>query len=109
MTHSSSPDIIHCVGPVGEKAQLLASCYKRALDTLVENNLKSIAFPCISTGIYGYPNEEAAKVVLATVKQWLESNDDNNNNNIDRIIFALFLDTDIEIYNRLLPEYFPTA
>ena len=97
-------DIIHCVGPVGEKPDLLASCYKSALDTLVQNKLKSVAFPCISTGVYGYPNENAAHVVLKTVRSWLENS--SNYDSIDRIIFCLFLQTDIDIYNRLIPKYF---
>ncbi|OTF83141.1 O-acetyl-ADP-ribose deacetylase MACROD2-like protein, partial [Euroglyphus maynei] len=97
-------DIIHCVGPIGEKPDLLANCYRRALDLLRDNQLRSIAFPCISTGIFGYPNENAANVALETVRKWLEN---NSTTNIDRIIFCLFLDQDIEIYNRLIGEYFP--
>lgn len=98
-------DIIHCVGPVGEKPELLASCYKNALDTLKENKLRTIAFPCISTGVYGYPNDKAADVVLETVKSWLE--DSENQSSVDRIIFALFLDRDLEAYKQRMPQYFP--
>ncbi|KAJ6217026.1 hypothetical protein RDWZM_008183 [Blomia tropicalis] len=97
--------IIHCVGPVGEKPGPLASCYESAMNLLVANNLRSIAFPCISTGVYGYPNESAAKVALNAIQTWL--NDPNNRDKIDRIIFCLFLEKDVEIYNRLLNQYFP--
>ena len=105
-TYSVYLDIIHCVGPVGEKADLLMGCYKSALDTLLANNLRSIAFPCISTGVYGYPNENAAHVALKTVRTWLE--DSTKHSLIDRVIFCLFLDKDVDVYNRLLPRYFPT-
>lgn len=101
----SQLDIIHCVGPIGEKAELLSSCYKNALDMFKANGLKSIAFPCISTGVYGYPNEKAANVALETVRDWLDKSD--NKESIERIIFCLFLDNDIEIYNRLMFTYFP--
>jgi O-acetyl-ADP-ribose deacetylase len=97
--------IIHCVGPVGEKANLLASCYRSALQLMETHNLKSIAFPCISTGVYGYPNENAAHVVLSTVRQWLDSNPYSSK--VDRIIFCLFLKIDIEIYQKLMYKYFP--
>ena len=62
--------IIHTVGPVGEQPAALSSCYRRALELLLENGLRSICFCCISTGIYGYPNRKAARVALSTV--WLQ-------------------------------------
>jgi O-acetyl-ADP-ribose deacetylase (regulator of RNase III) len=70
--------VIHTVGPVygrggGEKAELLASCYKNCLCRAVENGLKTIAFPAVSTGIYGYPLSEAAKVSSQTIEEFLES------------------------------------
>jgi len=97
--------IIHAVGPVGEKPELLSKCYKQSLDLLKENGLSTIAFPCISTGIYGYPNNNAANVALESVREWLEDNEYRNN--IKRIIFCLFLDVDIKVYHKLLPIYFP--
>ncbi|MXV73817.1 O-acetyl-ADP-ribose deacetylase [Candidatus Poribacteria bacterium] len=72
--------VIHTVGPVWEggnsgEAELLASCYKESLRLAVENNIQSIAFPSISTGIYGYPTEQAAVVALTAVKELvLQSN-----------------------------------
>jgi O-acetyl-ADP-ribose deacetylase (regulator of RNase III) len=68
--------IIHCVGPVWRggsagEAELLASCYRRALEEAARAGLRSIAFPAISTGIYGYPPEEAAAVALAAVREAL--------------------------------------
>jgi O-acetyl-ADP-ribose deacetylase (regulator of RNase III) len=66
--------VIHTVGPIyydeeGDKPKLLASCYKTALDIAKEKRIKSIAFPCISTGAYGYPKAEAAKIALKTIKE----------------------------------------
>lgn len=82
--------VIHTVGPVwnggasGEAAKL-ASCYKRALGLLIGNNLKTIAFPAISTGVYGYPAEPAAEVAVKTVLDFLE-----NETRIDQVIFCCF-------------------
>lgn len=71
-----------------------------------ENNLKSIAFPCIATGVYHYPNDAAANVAVSTVRSWLEENDDYAKL-IDRIIFCLFLENDKECYYKYMPYYFP--
>jgi O-acetyl-ADP-ribose deacetylase (regulator of RNase III) len=70
--------VIHTVGPVYEggergEAELLASCYRRSLEIAHEHGLESIAFPCISTGIFGYPAEEAASIALETIGTWLRS------------------------------------
>ncbi len=97
--------ILHTVGPIGEKPDLLYNCYKNSLDLLRDNDLTTIAFPCISTGIYGYPNEEAANVALKSVREWLDDNEYSAN--VKRILFCLFLDVDIQIYHKLLPMYFP--
>ena len=68
--------VIHTVGPVygsgGKgKAELLAACYRNSLQLAVDNNLKTIAFPAISTGVYGYPQDEAAKVSSAAIEKFL--------------------------------------
>ncbi|KAJ8978039.1 hypothetical protein NQ317_013567 [Molorchus minor] len=95
--------VIHTVGPQGEKPSDLRSCYINSLRNMTEKNLRSIAFPCISTGIYGYPNEPAAHIAAYTVRRYLESHTDN----VDRVIFCLFLDVDIKLYEGLLQSYFP--
>ncbi|XP_006622521.1 uncharacterized protein LOC102677590 isoform X2 [Apis dorsata] len=94
--------VIHTVGPQGEKPEKLKECYENSLIVARENQLRTIAFPCISTGIYGYPQRPAAKVALLTVKKFLIE----NKNAVDRIIFCLFLKTDKDIYEELLQKYF---
>jgi len=97
--------VIHTVGPQGEKPDKLESCYRTCLQLLISNNLRTVAFPCISTGVYGYPQEEAAHVALKTVRTFLEENQDK----IDRVIFCLFLKTDVKIYENLMQVYFPAG
>uniref|UniRef100_A0A671QNM0 Macro domain-containing protein n=1 Tax=Sinocyclocheilus anshuiensis TaxID=1608454 RepID=A0A671QNM0_9TELE len=100
--------VIHTVGPIarGNVGQSqrddLESCYKYSLKLMKDNNLRSVAFPCISTGIYGFPNEPAAEIALKTVCDWILSNQDE----IDCVIFCVFLETDYEIYKRKMSDFF---
>ena len=94
--------VIHAVGPVWqggkkEEENLLSSCYKRSLEIAVENHLKSIAFPNISTGIYGFPKEKAAGIAISTVTSFL-----NQNPKIKKVIFAVFDEENYEIYQNLV-------
>lgn len=94
--------VIHTVGPVwhGGKSgepEKLASCYRRSLQLAVENGIKTIAFPNISTGVYGYPKKEAAKIATQTVTSFLE-----NNNEINQVIFCIFDNENFEYYRELL-------
>ena len=82
--------VIHAVGPVwhgGDRneVQLLASCYRRSLEIAVENGLGRIAFPAISTGVYGFPAERAACIAVATVAEFLAGEPD-----IDEVVFCCF-------------------
>lgn len=94
--------VIHTVGPVwgggmrGED-ESLASCYRRSLEVAVENGLKSIAFPCVSTGVYGFPQERAAKIAVREVAQFLAEHP-----SVEQVIFVCFLARDFEIYSQLL-------
>jgi len=97
--------VISTVGPRGEKPDILQKAYSNCLNLLVENNLRTIAFPCISTGVYGYPNQNAAEVALKTTRTFLES----HHQDVDRVIFCLFLPKDVEIYNQFLPFIFPES
>ncbi|KAI8318383.1 Appr-1-p processing domain protein [Martensiomyces pterosporus] len=89
--------VIHTVGPIGEKPDLLASAYRNSLDVAKRNGVRTIAFPCISTGVYGYPAEAACRVVLPTVAEWVAGNADS----IDRIVFCMFNDVSVRIYNQM--------
>ncbi|XP_073691024.1 ADP-ribose glycohydrolase MACROD2 [Garra rufa] len=100
--------VIHTVGPIarGSLGQTqrddLEACYKNSLKLMKDNNLRSVAFPCISTGIYGFPNEPAAEIALKTVREWILDNQEK----IDRVIFCVFLETDYEIYKRKMSDFF---
>ncbi|KAH8809133.1 hypothetical protein F5884DRAFT_858635 [Xylogone sp. PMI_703] len=102
--------IIHAVGPVfyddeeEDCAKALAGCYKTGLQLAVENDCKSLAFSAISTGIYGYPNEAAAKIAIQTVRTFLESEDGPK---LEKVIFCTFTQRDDDAYHKLLPAYFP--
>jgi len=98
-------NVIHTVGPIGEKPKALISCYIQCLNLAKYNNCKTIVFPCISTGIYGYPNENATRIALGETRTWLENQ--NNSNMIDRIVFCVFLKKDLVLYEKWLPYYFP--
>jgi len=95
--------VISTVGPRGEHPEVLEAAYSNSLNLLLEHNLRSIAFPCISTGVYGYPQASACKVALRTVRRFLERNGDR----VDRVIFCLFLDMDVELYRERLGIMFP--
>lgn len=103
LSNSLFADIIHTPGPRGEKPNLLQQCYKNCLKLMLENNLRTIAFPCISTGIYGYPNDKAANIASAEVRECLEKHAEE----IDRVIFCVFLPKDLELYQDILQSYFP--
>lgn len=94
--------VIHTVGPVwggGNKGEeeLLASCYARSLELAIEKGLTSIAFPNISTGVYGFPKEKAAEIAITTIKEFL----DNHKSGI-KVTFALFDHENETLYKNLL-------
>ncbi len=90
--------VIHTVGPVWKggdqrEDELLASCYRNSLILAVKNGLKTIAFPSISTGVYGFPIDRAAPIAIKTVKEFLE-----NEESIEKVIFVTFGERDYRIY-----------
>ena len=94
--------IIHTVGPVWyggyrDETELLASCYQSSLALAKKNKVKSIAFPGISTGVYGFPKDLAAIIAVNETKRFL-----NNNSLPEKVIFVAFDDDNYEIYRKLL-------
>ena len=96
--------IVHIVGPIVEGRltraleQDLADCYRNTLDLCAENGLRSVAFCCISTGVFRFPNKRAAEIAVETVSEWL----DEHKGRIDRVIFNVFKDEDKAYYEELL-------
>jgi O-acetyl-ADP-ribose deacetylase (regulator of RNase III) len=96
--------VIHTVGPVWHggksgESDKLASCYKRSLEVAVQNGIKTIAFPNISTGVYGYPKTEAAKIAIDEVSVFLKKN-----KHLSRVIFCVFDDENYKIYKSMLKD-----
>lgn len=99
--------VIHTVGPIyhsdGQRApELLASCYRRSLEVASQNKLKSVAFPSISTGAYGYPLEEAAPIALKTVVDYLKTHPD-----LQVVRFVLFGKEACQAYEKALQDLLP--
>lgn len=95
--------VIHTVGPVwndGRKneASLLAACYQNSLNLAIDHNLSSIAFPNISTGVYGYPKKEAAEIALKTVMVYLKQD-----TFISKVYFVCFDEENYQLYQILVP------
>lgn len=99
--------VIHTVGPIygragDEDATLLASCYRRSLELAVEHGCRSVAFPSISTGAYGYPVEEASRVALGAIREFVEAHPDA----LDVVEIAAFSARDEKTYLRAWGEVF---
>eukprot|EP00667_Euglena_gracilis_P017296 EG_transcript_18203 len=108
--------VLHTVGPIVEELdddgkppeaqqRQLAQCYTSCLDLAVQHGCRSVAFCCISTGVFGYPQEAAAERALDTVSQWLSHPD--HAATMDYVVFNVFLQRDLDIYTALFPRYFP--
>lgn len=95
--------VLHTVGPIIQSQvtekdrQLLASCYRSCLELAAAHELESVAFCCISTGVFHFPNEQAAAIAVNTVQQFLQTK-----TSVRKVIFNVFKDVDKEIYERLL-------
>jgi O-acetyl-ADP-ribose deacetylase len=94
--------IIHTVGPIWNggssgEPELLASCYRRSLELVTERNLTSIAFPAISTGVFGFPLQPAAEIAIATARKFTESP-----TSLQEVIFCCFSSSDCQLYAGLL-------
>ncbi|KAJ2776495.1 hypothetical protein H4R18_005644 [Coemansia javaensis] len=93
--------VIHAVGPVGEQPALLASTYRAALDVARARGLRTVAFPCISTGAFRYPARPACAVAVAAVASWL----DEHPGALDRVVFCLFTGASMDAYVAELRRY----
>ena len=96
--------VIHTVGPVWDGGQqgepeLLAQCYRRALEVAAAAGARSLAFPGISTGVYGYPKVEAARTAVATVRGW-----GSEETSLEEVLFCCFSEADLSIYAATLAE-----
>ena len=95
--------VLHTVGPIisgivtKEDKELLASCYRSCLELAAENNLESVAFCCISTGEFHFPNDLAAEIAVRTIKEYLKKQ-----TSVKKVIFNVFKDLDKAIYEKLL-------
>jgi O-acetyl-ADP-ribose deacetylase len=94
--------VIHTVGPVWEGGKnnediLLASCYSKSLKLAADKGIKSIAFPNISTGVYGFPKQRAAIIAVHTINNFLEEN-----TKIQKVVFAVFDEENLDLYQKLL-------
>lgn len=93
--------VIHTVGPIVQgrltekHCKLLKSCYQSCLELAVQSGIKSIAFCCISTGVFGFPQDKAAEIAVQTVREFLKTHD-------IEVIFNVFTEKDYKIYSRLL-------
>lgn len=98
--------VIHIVGPIVQYKlspaleKDLADCYRNTLEMCLENGLKSVAFCCISTGVFHFPNKRAAEIAVETVQEWLSEHPGQ----MERVIFNVFKDEDKRIYEGLLPS-----
>ena len=95
--------VIHTVGPVyrgrPQDARLLADCYRHSLQLALQHDLRTIAFPAISCGVYGYPIIDAARIALETTAAVLDTTD-----RLERVVFVLFSAADLETYRRCLAD-----
>lgn len=100
--------VIHTVGPVWQggnhnESELLANCYRNSLQLAVDNDVQSIAFPAISTGVYGYPIEQATKIAIATVQGYLMNEIASTSDfSVKEVIFCCFSKSDEQIYQQVL-------
>lgn len=94
--------VIHTVGPVwhggnNNEEELLANCYKNSLRLAQENKIKTIAFPAISTGIYGFPGDRASEIAVAETKKFLA-----NNKSVEKVVFVCFDKRTFNMYEQIL-------
>lgn len=101
--------VVHTVGPQTKDVATLRSCYLSCMREMVRHGMRSFAFCCISTGVYGFPHERAVHVALRTVRRYLEwLKRSKMIDMVDRIVFCLYGSEDVRQYQRWMQVYFPT-
>jgi len=98
--------IIHAVGPVwnngtANEEKLLAMCYENSLQLAIENNIQTIAFPCISTGAYRFPFNKAANIAISTIDNFIAKHEA-----IEKVFLVVFGEKDLKNYERIFNNYF---
>lgn len=94
--------VIQTVGPIiendvsKEEEELLADCYRNSLKLAIENGIRTVSFPCISTGVFRFPKDLASKIAVQTVDEFIKENQDQ----VDKVIFNLWSEEDVEIYEQ---------
>ena len=97
--------VIHTIGPIvsgwltGKDKDLLASCYRSVLSLASDHQLESVAFCCISTGVFHFPQDKAAEIAVSTVRSWLDAHPETS---IHRVVFNVFKNSDRDIYQDIL-------
>ncbi len=96
--------VIHTVGPVwkggnNREPETLASCYRKSLELAVKHGLKTVAFPAISTGVYGYPKEQACRIAVSETAAFLNAHPE-----IQEVTFVCFTDGDVSVYERVMGD-----
>ena len=99
--------VLHTVGPIiytsvgAREKLLLENCYKNCLETASQNQLESVAFCCISTGVFRFPQDLAAQIAVETVEKWLSENPDSS---VKKVVFNVFGNKDLEIYKKVFAK-----
>lgn len=99
--------VIHTVGPIWQggghgEADLLRDCYRNSLSLAARLGASSIAFSCISTGVYGYPAQDAAAIAVSEIRSWESGQDPSLGGSLHEVMFCCFSDADLALYRTLL-------
>lgn len=97
--------VLHSVGPTNKSPDALESCYRTIMECCVKHKVRSVCMCCISTGIFGFPNEPACIIALSTVRKFLENPE--NQKAIDLVVFCTFMIEDVKLYDQFTPMFFP--
>ena len=103
VVHVTGPQVHRGSVPTALQREQLKQCYQKTLDACRENSIRSIAFPCISTGLFGFPQDDACKIAVAAVREWLSASEAHSGA-LDAVIFDVFTDRDERLYASALAD-----